>query len=80
MAKHLVTILNDDIKLEVEDGKNLLSAIQEAKLALDAPCGGQGKCGKCKVLINGEEALACQTEVSGDILVKLPEKAENTSP
>ena len=29
MEKHLVTILNDDIKLEVEEGKNLLSAIQE---------------------------------------------------
>ena len=78
MDKHLVTILNDDIKLEVEDGKNLLAAIQEAKLALDAPCGGQGKCGKCKVLVNGDEVLACQTEVTGDILVKLPEKAENT--
>ncbi len=78
MGKHLVTILNDDIKLEVEDGKNLLAAIQEAKLELDAPCGGQGKCEKCKVLINGEEVLACQTEVTGDILVKLPEKAENT--
>ena len=78
MGKHLVTILNDDLKLEVEEGKNLLSAIQEAKLALDAPCGGQGKCGKCKVLVNGEEMLACQTEVKGDILVKLPEKAENT--
>ena len=40
MGKHLVTILNDDIKLEVEEGGNLLAAIQEAKLALDAPCGG----------------------------------------
>ena len=46
MEKHLVTILNDDIKLEVEEGKNLLAAIQEAKLALDAPCGGKGQCGK----------------------------------
>ena len=78
MGKHLVTILNDDLKLEVEDGKDLLSAIQEAKLALDAPCGGKGQCGKCKVLVNGEEVLACQTEVKGDILVKLPEKADNT--
>ncbi len=78
MSKHLVTILNDDIKLEVEEGKNLLAAIQEAKLELDAPCGGKGQCGKCKVLVNGEEMLACQTEVKGDILVKLPEKADNT--
>ena len=78
MAKHLVTILNDYIKIEVEEGKNLLDAIHEAKTELDAPCGGKGQCGKCKVLVNGEEVLACQTEVTKDMLVKLPEKTENT--
>lgn len=78
MGKHLVTILNDDTKLEVEDGKNLLDVIHEARQELDAPCGGKGQCGKCKVLANGEEVLACQTEVKVDLLVKLPEKANNT--
>ena len=78
MGKHLVTILNDDTKLEIEEGKNLLDALREAKIQLDAPCGGQGKCGKCKVLANGEEVLACQTEVTGNLLVKLPEAANNS--
>ena len=67
MEKHLVTILNDDIKLEVEEGKNLLSAIQEAKLALDAPCGGKGQCGKCKVLVNGEEIQPQNKVLTEDI-------------
>jgi len=75
---HIITILNDDTKIEVEDGKNLLEAIQEAGKAIDAPCGGNGQCGKCKVLMNGEETLACETEVHGDIAVKLPEAADNT--
>ena len=52
MGKHLVTILNDDTKLEVEDGKNLLDVIHEARQELDAPCGGKGQCGKCKEKID----------------------------
>jgi len=75
---HIITILNDDTKIEVEDGKNLLEAIQEAGKAIDAPCGGNGQCKKCKVLINGEEALACETAVEADIAVKLPEGTDNT--
>lgn len=78
MSKHIVTILNDDIKIEVEDGTNLLDAIHSANMELDAPCGGKGQCGKCKVIANGEELLACQTTVSEDLLVKLPEKADNS--
>ena len=78
MGKHLVTILNDDTKLEVEEGQNLLDALRDAKIQIDAPCGGKGQCGKCKVIANGEEVLACQTEVTDNMLVKLPEKTNNS--
>ena len=39
---------------------------------LDAPCGGQGRCGKCTVLVDGEKRLACQTAVDRDMTVQLP--------
>ncbi len=77
MNTFTVTILNNDRKIQVEEGKDLLSVVQEAKQELDAPCGGQGKCGKCKVLIDGVEALACQTKVDRDMVITLPDKAEN---
>ena len=35
-------------------------ALRDADIFLDAPCGGHGTCGKCKVIINGEEKLACR--------------------
>ena len=47
-----------------------------AGLRPDAPCGGRGSCGKCRVLADGREVLACRTAVERDVTVLLPEKAE----
>ena len=43
--------LGKDLKLKV--GGNLRSALIEAGLPLESPCGGQGTCLKCKVQISG---------------------------
>lgn len=69
---HRVTILPHDCVLEVQAG-TVLQACLPAQLAVDAPCGGKGRCGKCKVLVDGKEALACQTIVDRDMTVALPE-------
>lgn len=61
---------NDTVFVPV--GTNLLAALQQAGLAPDAPCGGNGSCGKCRVIIDGREALACQTAVQQDMTVTLP--------
>lgn len=50
-----------------------MEALREAGIPLDAPCGGQGKCGKCAVQGNGDRLLSCQTAVEGDMTVILPE-------
>ncbi len=43
-----------DVVLHVNDGDNLLEAARRANVAIDAPCSGNGACGKCKVkLIEG---------------------------
>ena len=50
-----------------EEGKPLLALARENDIEITAPCGGLGKCGKCKVKVNGEEMLACQRIVDGDL-------------
>jgi len=54
-------------------GSNLLAVLRQAGLAPDSPCGGEGRCGKCRVLVDGMERLACQTSVSQDLTVTLPQ-------
>ena len=53
----------------------MLKALRDAVLAPDAPCGGNGKCGKCKVTVDGQEVLSCQYTVESDITMQLPEKS-----
>ena len=62
-----------------KDGENLLSALRAQGFAPDAPCGGHGTCGKCRVLVGGAEVLACQTVIDRDMTVVLPEKEEKTN-
>ncbi len=38
-------------RIEVETGVLLSDAIEQAGLELNLPCGGQGRCGRCKVVV-----------------------------
>ena len=60
--------------MEVPLGVTVLEAEIRAGLEPDAPCGGQGSCGKCLVKVNGNPVLACQTKVVGDCQVEIPGK------
>lgn len=73
-----VTVLPENRILEVAGEENLLSLLRRANLLLDAPCGGQGKCGKCRVTVDGKEALACHTVVDRNMTVTLPQKEADT--
>jgi len=46
-----VKFLPSEISLEVEKGENLLRAAMLAGVHVNASCGGQGVCGKCRVII-----------------------------
>ncbi len=46
-----VTFKPYDLTVEVEAGENLLRAALEAGVHINASCGGEGVCGKCKVLV-----------------------------
>jgi uncharacterized 2Fe-2S/4Fe-4S cluster protein (DUF4445 family) len=64
MSSHIVVFLPDGACLEVESGQTLLEAAQAAGVAVDSPCGGQGACGKCKVVV----ALGRPGGKAGDLL------------
>ena len=56
MAK--VYFVREEISIEVPVGISVLEAEIRAGLAPDAPCGGQGTCGKCLVKVDGKPVLA----------------------
>ena len=64
-----LTIIADDgsRELDAASGTSVLRALQEQGLAINAACGGNGTCGKCRVLVRSGEGLgyrlACQTAV-----------------
>ena len=72
MKQYTVTFLPDELKLPVNEGTTLLQAQIDGGLRPDAPCGGKGTCGKCKVWVDGQEVLACQTPVDRDMVVTIP--------
>lgn len=73
---YTVTFLPSGVSVEVEAGTSLLSAEVMAGLHPDAPCGGNGTCGKCRVMLDGQEVLACETAVNRDMTVQLPEQSK----
>ena len=43
------------VEIECNAGDNLLELARRANVAIDAPCSGNGSCGKCRVkLVEGE--------------------------
>ena len=70
----VIHILPEELTVEVGRGTCLLEVLRTEGISPDAPCGGQGKCGKCVVLMNGKRVLACQTSVETDMTVTVPEK------
>ena len=65
---------------EAREGMSIMDAIRANDLKLDAPCGGNGTCKKCKVTVTDDqgtrEVLACQTKITGDMTVDISRKDE----
>jgi uncharacterized 2Fe-2S/4Fe-4S cluster protein (DUF4445 family) len=85
-----VQFLPSNQEIQVPKGTLISDAAQQAGVDLQVPCGGQGRCGRCAVVIEDGAvrrrttqrlspedvaagyALACQTTVEGDIIVRIP--------
>lgn len=74
MKRYTVCFQPSGETVSVPEGQTLLTAQVQAGLRPDAPCGGKGTCGKCRVILDGQEVLACQTPVNRDMTVTIPEK------
>ncbi len=54
MPAHKVTFLPENKTAEVPTGTLITEAIMQAGLEVLQPCGGQGRCGRCAVIVEGE--------------------------
>lgn len=75
-----VRFIKENITVKVEAGTTVMEAMRSAGLTVDAPCGGEGKCGKClaDVSFNGENwetVKSCQEAVRKDCSVRTHENA-----
>ncbi len=52
--------------LTVPGGTTVLQACRLADIPLDAVCGGEGKCGRCKVIVKGRHSASPTSLVSAD--------------
>ena len=68
----IITLPENNKIFSVSAGVNLLDVLKENGIYPDAPCGGKGTCGKCTMLVNGTDVLACRTVVDRDMTVVLP--------
>ncbi len=48
-----VTFFPKNSTVEVEDGVTVLEAATRAGIHINAQCGGEGKCGRCRVIVEG---------------------------
>lgn len=79
---HKLVFLPGRTTVFVESGITVLQACRNNGIPLDAPCGGNGTCGKCLVGIIGDDGEvcvkhACKTRVFGDMTVDLSSGPEH---
>ena len=67
MDKCNILFLPHHIKIAVDKGENLIRAAMEAGVHINASCGGEGVCGKCRVIIE-------DGKVQGGVTEKLDKK------
>ena len=67
MPNHKVLFLPHETEIEVPDGETIIHAAMEAGVHINASCGGEGVCGKCRVRIE-------QGTVEGGISEKLSQE------
>ncbi|MDI6703119.1 MAG: ASKHA domain-containing protein [bacterium] len=70
--RYTVHFYPDDVKVVVYAGTTVLQAAIDASIYIPSSCGGEGLCGRCKIIIDKQEVLACRTQVDTDLEVRIP--------
>jgi uncharacterized 2Fe-2S/4Fe-4S cluster protein (DUF4445 family) len=66
--RHIVEIEPFGVKNFVAPGRTILSAAAELGIAIRSDCGGQGRCGKCRVMARPPENLSPLSEAEAKLL------------
>ncbi|MFA5867028.1 MAG: ASKHA domain-containing protein [Actinomycetota bacterium] len=61
MKKHRVTFYPDNRIAEVAAGETVLDAAMAADVHITATCGGDGTCGKCRIIVDAGDIVTKQT-------------------
>jgi uncharacterized 2Fe-2S/4Fe-4S cluster protein (DUF4445 family) len=71
MKHYTIHFQPDDVTTVIHQGATLLEAAALAGIILTTPCGGAGRCGKCKVKLmpSNKDVLACTFVVDRDLEV-----------
>ena len=72
MSEITFTIAGKPEPLHTDSQRSWMQALEDNGIFLDAPCGGHGSCGKCRILVNDKEVLACQTQAARGAVLTLP--------
>ncbi len=67
-----VKIITSDKEITKSYNEPVLASkvLSDAGLYMPKPCGGRGVCGKCRIILNGENVLACKTYIDKDSLIQ----------
>ncbi|RJS83989.1 DUF4445 domain-containing protein [Candidatus Bathyarchaeota archaeon] len=71
MKRAVVVFEPDGRRIEVAIGTTVLQAAEKAGLGIRSECGGEGICGKCRVIVRNAEALNRLTEAEINLLSEL---------
>ena len=66
MKENKIIFNPDKVEVTVPEGENLLRAAMQAGVHINASCGGEGVCGKCRVIIDRGEVESEKTEKLSD--------------
>lgn len=75
MQEYTIKFKPQNKTISVTRGTDLLTAAIKCGIVLNASCGGDGLCGKCKVFVAGKEVQACETIIEGDLDVTIPKQS-----
>ncbi|WP_027363906.1 ASKHA domain-containing protein [Desulfotruncus alcoholivorax] len=65
MRSYKVIFQPGGLEVKVQPGNTIMEALESAGISADFPCGGRGKCGKCrvKILAGAEEPTAIERDI-----------------
>ncbi|MHB8170871.1 MAG: ASKHA domain-containing protein [Thermincolia bacterium] len=89
-----LTVMPDNVTIEVNEGENLLKALDQAGIVINSSCGGRGTCGRCVVdMVSGDirseytkskkvgqgQVLSCKATIHSDATVSVPNDGRRLS-